>query len=52
MIHSFSIALYINNINRPKIIPEIINNILVNPEAEKESLSNIVEIMKPVFLIS
>ena len=39
-------------IKRPNRIPEIINKILDNPTAEKDSLSNIVEMMKPVFLIS
>ena len=32
--------------------PEIINKILVSPETEKDSLSKIVEIINPVFLIN
>ena len=49
---SFSIALYINKINSPKTIPEIIKSILASPVVEKESLNKIVEIINPVFLIS
>ena len=49
---SFSIALYINKINSPKTIHEIIKSILASPVVEKESLNKIVEIINPVFLIS
>ena len=41
-----------SKINSPKTIPEIINKILVSPETEKDSLSKIVEIINPVFLIN
>ena len=37
---------------RPKTTPRISNKILYSPSAPKESLSKIVEIINPVFLIN
>ena len=44
--------MYILRIINPKTTPKMVNIMLYKPSALKESLSKIVEIMKPVFLIN
>jgi hypothetical protein len=44
--------LCIKRINNPKIVADKINNILGNPDIEKDNLMRIVEMMNPEFLMT